>query len=315
MAFILHSQLLSMAAFVHTVETGSFTAAAVRMGVSKSATGKHVARLEQRLGVKLLNRTTRSINLTEEGELYYRSCLNVLDELDEAESLLASRKKVVSGTLRISLPVSYGRICVMPVLATLCTEYPELRLDITFTDRRVILSRKISILLYGSVIQETLPVFPGEKSPLSVLSFALLLHTLVVTACLAAQKNCFYMPAWAFQGWQVLPWKVLDENGRLTLIEPTIRHIVSHGEALRDAAVSGMGIAFLSTWLAGDEIAKGQLRIIPVTTPSMMPRLRRCGLFQEISHPGSGRWWTDCTLRSMRRLPGPGSDECRNETI
>lgn len=75
MTFILHSQLLSMAAFVHTVETGSFTAAAVRMGVSKSATGKHVARLEQRLGVKLLNRTTRSISLTEEGELYYRSCL------------------------------------------------------------------------------------------------------------------------------------------------------------------------------------------------------------------------------------------------
>ena len=85
MAFILHSQLLSMAAFVHTVETGSFTAAAVRMGVSKSATGKHVARLEQRLGVKLLNRTTRSINLTEEGELYYRSCLRVMDELDETE--------------------------------------------------------------------------------------------------------------------------------------------------------------------------------------------------------------------------------------
>lgn len=135
MTFILHSQLLSMAAFVHTVETGSFTAAAVRMGVSKSATGKHVARLEQRLGVKLLNRTTRSLSLTEEGELYYRSCLRVMDELDETESLLASRKKVVSGTLRIS-----------------------------------------------------------------VLPYALLLHTFIVTACLAVQKNCFHMSAWAFQG-------------------------------------------------------------------------------------------------------------------
>lgn len=64
-----------------------------------------------------------------------------------------------------------------------------------------------------------------------------------------------------------MPWKVLDENGRIVLLEPTVRHIVSHGEALRDAAVGGMGIAFLSTWLAGDEIAKGQLRIIPVKTP------------------------------------------------
>ena len=64
-----------------------------------------------------------------------------------------------------------------------------------------------------------------------------------------------------------MPWKVLDENGRIVLFEPTVRHIVSHGEALRDAAVGGMGIAFLSTWLAGDEIAKGELMIIPVTAP------------------------------------------------
>lgn len=75
-----------MAAFVHTVGTGSFTTADIRMGVSKSATGKHITHLELGLGVKLLNRTTRSISLTEEGELYYRSCLRVMDELDETES-------------------------------------------------------------------------------------------------------------------------------------------------------------------------------------------------------------------------------------
>ncbi|HHQ5723046.1 LysR family transcriptional regulator [Klebsiella variicola] len=268
MAFILHSQLLSMAAFVHTVETGSFTAAAVRMGVSKSATGKHVARLEQRLGVKLLNRTTRSINLTEEGELYYRSCLNVLDELDEAESLLASRKKVVSGTLRISLPVSYGRICVMPALATLCTEYPELRLDITFTDRRVdLIEENIDLAvrlgdtgnsasLSGRKIATQRSVICASPAYISRHGLPGSAEELLLHACLGFSRDG-----------RVLPWKVLDENGRLTLIEPTIRHIVSHGEALRDAAVSGMGIAFLSTWLAGDEIAKGQLRIIPVTTP------------------------------------------------
>lgn len=268
MAFILHSQLLSMAAFVHTVETGSFTAAAVRMGVSKSATGKHVARLEQRLGVKLLNRTTRSINLTEEGELYYRSCLNVLDELDEAESLLASRKKVVSGTLRISLPVSYGRICVMPVLATLCTEYPELRLDITFTDRRVdLIEENIDLAvrlgdtgnsasLSGRKIATQRSVICASPAYISRHGLPGSAEELLLHACLGFSRDG-----------RVLLWKVLDENGRLTLIEPTIRHIVSHGEALRDAAVSGMGIAFLSTWLAGDEIAKGQLRIIPVTTP------------------------------------------------
>ncbi|MCS5990667.1 LysR family transcriptional regulator [Klebsiella variicola subsp. variicola] len=225
-----------MAAFVHTVETGSFTAA-VRMGVSKSATGKHVARLEQRLGVKLLNRTTRSINLTEEGELYYRSCLNVLDELDEAESLLASRKKVVSGTLRISLPVSYGRICVMSVLATLCSEYPELRLDITFTARRVVL------------IEENidLAVRPGDTGNSASLSGRKISTQCSVICASPAYINRHGLPgsaeellSHACQGFsrdgRVLPWKVLDENGRMLLLEPTVRHIVSHEEALRDAA-------------------------------------------------------------------------------
>lgn len=268
MAFILHSQLLSMAAFVHTVETGSFTAASARLGVSKSATGKHVARLEQRLGVKLLNRTTRSISLTEEGELYYRSCLRVMDELDEAESLLASRKKVVSGTLRISLPTSYGRICVMPVLATLCSEYPELRLDITFTDRRVdLIEENIDLAvrlgdtgnsasLVGRKITSQRSVICASPAYINRHGLPGSAEELLLHVCLGFSRDG-----------RVLPWKVLDENGRIALIEPTIRHIVSHGEALRDAAVRGMGIAFLSTWLAGNEIAKGELRIIPVTTP------------------------------------------------
>ena len=77
MSLNIHSHLQGISAFVHAVEAGSFTAAAARMGVSKSATGKSVARLEERLGVRLLNRTTRSLNLTAEGQAYYQSCLRV----------------------------------------------------------------------------------------------------------------------------------------------------------------------------------------------------------------------------------------------
>ena len=268
MTFILHSQLLSMAAFVHTVETGSFTAAAVRMGVSKSATGKHVARLEQRLGVKLLNRTTRSISLTEEGALYYRSCLRVMDELDEAESLLASRKKAVSGTVRISLPVSYGRICVMPVLATLCAEYPELRLDIRFTDRQVdLIEENIDLAIR---LGDT-----GNSASLAGRKIATQQSVICASPDYLRRHGQPGSPEELFshdclgfsRDGKVLPWKVLDDQGNTRRFEPSVRHIVSHGEALRDAAVRGMGIAFLSTWLAGEEIAKGTLSIIPVKTP------------------------------------------------
>lgn len=268
MGFILHSQLLSMAAFVHTVETGSFTAAAARMGMSKSAAGKNVARLEQRLGVKLLNRTTRSISLTEEGELYYRSCLRVMDELDETESLLASRRQVVSGTLRISLPVSYGRLCIMPILATLSAEHPELKLDISFTDRLVdLIEENIDLAirlgepgnsasLSGRRITRQRSVLCASPSYIERHGQPTCPEELAVHDCLGFSRDG-----------RVLTWKVLSENGDIRVIEPACRHIVSHGEALRDAAVSGMGIAFLTTWLAGDDIQRGRLQIIPVATP------------------------------------------------
>lgn len=156
----------------------------------------------------------------------------------------------------------------MPALATLCTEYPELRLDITFTDRRVdLIEENIDLAvrlgdtgnsasLSGRKIATQRSVICASPAYISRHGLPGSAEELLLHACLGFSRDG-----------RVLPWKVLDENGRLTLIEPTIRHIVSHGEALRDAAVSGMGIAFLSTWLAGDEIAKGQLRIIPVTTP------------------------------------------------
>src|SRR6218665_2878441 len=97
------ARLQGITAFVQAVETGSFTAAATRIGLSKSAVGKSVATLEERLGVRLLDRTTRRLALTAEGADFYQSCLRVLAELDGAESRATARRAEVAGTLRISL--------------------------------------------------------------------------------------------------------------------------------------------------------------------------------------------------------------------
>ena len=124
-------------AFVQTVEAGSFTAAAQRLRITKSAVGKSVAQLEQRLGVRLLNRTTRSASLTSEGDTYYRACVRALAELDAAQATLASRRQVPSGRLRVDLPLSFGRRCVAPVLFEIAAKFPELAMEISFNDRRV----------------------------------------------------------------------------------------------------------------------------------------------------------------------------------
>ena len=110
--------------FVAAVEAGSFAQAAIRLHLSRSAVGKSIARLEQRLGVRLFQRTTRSQSLTDNGALFYERCLRALEEIRSAESLLETGKQQVSGRLRISMPVLFGRQCVAPLLIALAQEHP-----------------------------------------------------------------------------------------------------------------------------------------------------------------------------------------------
>lgn len=268
MSVNLHSQLQGISAFVHSVEAGSFTAAAHRMGLSKSATGKMVARLEARLGAQLLHRTTRSLSLTPEGQAYYESCRKVLEELDAAEALLASRRRLVSGKVRINLPVSFGRLHCMPVLMKLLAIHPALDLDVSFTDRRI------------DLIEEGIDLVvrlgdPGDQAHLvgrriawqrSVVCAApdyLERRGRPSTIGDLANHDCL---AFARDG-RPLPWTILNENGIAQSVSVQPRHTISHGEALLDAAVRGLGLAYLSTWLAGDCISRGQLEVLPLSTP------------------------------------------------
>lgn len=264
----LHSHLHGISAFVHAVETGSFTAAAARMGVSKSATGKSVARLEERLGIRLLDRTTRSLNLTAEGRAYYQSCLKVLEELNAAETLLASQKRVVSGTLRINLPVSFGRLCIMPVLKEVANGNPDLNLDISFTDRQVdLVEEGIDLVvrlgdpgdhasLIGRRIGKQRSIICAAPAYLDRRGRPETIEELVNHDCLAFAKDG-----------RPLPWAVSGPDGtvRAFVIQP--RHTISHGEALRDATVSGLGVAYLSTWLAADDLRSGRLEVVQIATP------------------------------------------------
>ena len=120
--------LNGLVTFVTTARSGSFTEAADALGISRSAVGKAIARLEARLGVRLFHRTTRRIALTTDGEAYYASCAAALEEISAAEACLGSAG-LPSGRLRIDMPSSFGRLVVLPVLLRLCRDsrqkYPE----------------------------------------------------------------------------------------------------------------------------------------------------------------------------------------------
>ena len=121
--------------FVAVADSGSFSAAAERLNLTGSAVSKSVARLEERLGTRLFNRTTRSLALTDAGVLFYRTCTSVLSELEEVEHALVSEEHELHGKVRIDLPASYGRLHVLPLIMDFVRLHPMLQPHISFTDR------------------------------------------------------------------------------------------------------------------------------------------------------------------------------------
>src|SRR5687768_4364727 len=128
-------RLTSMDVFVKAVDLGSFAAAAAALDLSAPMVGKHVRYLEERLGVRLLNRTTRRQNLTEFGRAYYDRCRTVLDEVEAADALAADQLGEPRGTLRVTMPALFGRYCVAPVLFALGRQHPSLQLRLSLSDR------------------------------------------------------------------------------------------------------------------------------------------------------------------------------------
>lgn len=258
-----HSHLSGIAAFVHSVDAGSFTAAAARMGLSKSAVAKNVARLEDRIGARLLDRTTRRLGLTAEGQTYYESCLKVLAELSNAEALLAVRRQEIGGLLRVSLPVSFGPRWVMPVLLDIVRQHPALDLDVSFTDRHV------DLVEDGNDLVVRLGD-PGDMASLMGRKIGVQRSLLCASHAYLDARGRPQIPAdladhdciaYARDG-RALPWVLLDQDGKQVSLRIKPRHVVSHGEALLGTALSGAGLAYLATWLAAPDLRAGRLEAV-----------------------------------------------------
>jgi DNA-binding transcriptional LysR family regulator len=249
--------------FAYAVEAGSFTLAGRRLGVTTSAVGKAIAQLERRLGARLLNRSTRSLSLTSEGEAYYKACLAALAEIDAAQALLAARRQVPSGRLRVDLPLAFGRRCVAPVLFEVISRYPQLALEVGFNDRRVNLIEEgvdLAVRIGGL----------GDSTGLIARRLFVQRSTLCATPAYFERhgrpENIDELSkhgaiAYGRDG-AVSRWTLHDPNGRSVLINPPARIVLGHGEPLLDAVLAGLGIAYLPTWLAADHLRRGQIALV-----------------------------------------------------
>lgn len=250
-----------IAIFVQAAQTLSFSIAARQLGMSPSAVSKAVQRLEEHLKVRLFNRTTRSLSLTEDGSAFRDRCRRILDELEEAEQELGKSRSIPTGTLRLDLTVELGRLHIVPALPSFIAQYPELKLDVTFNNRMVDLVEE--------GIDAGVRVGSGADSQL-------ILHRLATARLIVCAAPTYLMK----YGEPKIPEDLIHHNC-LTFVSPNTGRVfewsfqrhgqqfhlpidgnlrLSHGEALLEVALRGVGLVQLNNYLAGAAIAQGKLK-------------------------------------------------------
>ena len=213
-------QLSGVVTFVEAARAGSFTAAAERLGISKSAVGKSIARLEPRLGTKLFYRTTRRSSLTLEGESYFASCASALDEIAAAETALDAGRFKPRGRLRIDMPGAFGRRVLVPILVEIAKAEPGLQFAMSFTDRVVDLVEEgidlairigeleDSSLVARKLIEQT-RVICGSRRYLDMRGVPTSLDDLQSHDCIVALRRE-----------TSIAWSVTDQNGIVLHLTP-----------------------------------------------------------------------------------------------
>lgn len=250
-----------MTAFVRAAALGGFSAAARELSLTASGVSKLVARLEDRLGVRLLNRTTRKLSLTAEGAAYFARASRIVADIEEAEAELASFRRRPKGLLRVNVLVAFGKRQFIPVLPRFLERYPEIQVDVELSDRRVDLVKegvdiaiRIGKLEDSSLVARKICDF--ERGVFAAPSY-IARHGTPRRPENLLEHNCVWISAMP----ELRRWPFQTRQGR-QVIEVTGSVTANGGDALVDLAVLGVGIARLADFVSAQEVAAGRLQPI-----------------------------------------------------
>lgn len=253
-------RLMSMAVFVKAVDLGSFSAAAVALDMSGPMVGKHVRFLEERLGVRLLNRTTRRQVLTDFGRAYYDRCRVVLAEADAADALATDQLGEPRGRLRVAMSVHFGRRCVAPILLDLARQHPALELDLSFGDAIVDLAEDGYDLAVRTGDPEDKAGLIARRVARQRMVVCAAPSYLDAHGCPRRIEELGDHQALIYRrSGRVRPWLFPRKDQPPAEVMPAGRLRLDDLDAIADAAAAGMGLAWLPYWLVRERILSGEL--------------------------------------------------------
>jgi len=254
-------QFKQISTFVDVIAKGSLSAAARAEGIAPAMIGRRLDSLEERLGVKLLQRTTRKIALTNEGTAFLEDCQRILAELEDAETAVSERSARATGHLLISAPAGFGRQHVAPLLPSFLAEHRDLTLTLSLNDRVVdLIGEGIDVAIRIASLSDSnlIGVKLADNKRVIVASPAYLKrHGTPRSLDELAKHNCLAISSDGSQrGW------TFRQNGKNVTLKIAGNMVCNDGEVLHDWALAGKGLAWRSMWEVGTEIESGQLQTV-----------------------------------------------------
>ena len=252
----------AMKAFARVVETGSFTKAANTLHVSKTSVTQLVQQLEARLRVRLLNRTTRKVNVTADGAAYYERVIRLLADLDDAETSLSSASALPRGRLRVDVPSPFARLILMPALPAFHARYPDIQLDMGVSDRTVdLIGENVDCVVRGGELtdQSLMARHVGDLQ-LGVYAAPSYLERAGTPSHPRDLQDTHHRIVgflWARTG-KVFPYAMHCDGERINVLG---RYVLSvdDGNAYLAAGLAGMGVLWLPDYMAREHAGRGEL--------------------------------------------------------
>ncbi|WP_434700082.1 LysR family transcriptional regulator [Pseudomonas sp. D1-1] len=269
-----------MRIFAQVMESGSFTAAADKLGLSKQFVSRKLMELEQRLGVRLLNRSTRRLDVTPLGQRYHEAALRLLSEVEQVEQGISGQTSEPRGTIRLSAPLSFAVAHLGSLLPLFLQRYPDVTVEVDLSDR--------SVDLLGEGYDLALRIGVLEDSTLIARRIASIERVYCASAAYLAQRGTPTRPE-DLRTHDCLPyghsrqvqWRFAGKGKPLAL-EVVGRMRANNGDLLRDAAIAGMGITYLPTFILGEALRDGRLIQVlegfetePLTLSAVYPQHRQ----------------------------------------